>query len=194
MLCYLPPFAEKLNFNDNFLLVRDRLKKVKPLLQAYGLKLGLEFIGPTETRLHSKYDFIHTIDGVRCLIASADLYGLAGFKLDVHHWENSGAGLLGLKHLDIDYVLYVELNDGKIGYDRFTIPEFARELPLATHVTHVIEFLSELAKKDYAGPVTVEPWNEAIQQMGLEEAIKIVKASLDTVLHQAGIVKKLSAL
>ena len=42
---------------------------------------------PTETRIHSKYDFIHTIDGVRCLISAADLYQNAGFKLDIHHWR-----------------------------------------------------------------------------------------------------------
>lgn len=182
VLCYVPPFSEQLNFNDYFILFSNRLKKIKSILGDHELKLGLEFIGPTETRLHSHYDFIHTIDGVRSLIASADLYGLAGIKLDIHHWANSGAGLLDLKHLDREYILYVELNDGLKGYDIFHMPEFTRELPSTTGTSDLNGFLSELKEKNYEGPICIEPWNEEIKNMSLEKAIKTVKDSLDTVL------------
>lgn len=182
ILCYLPPFAEHLNFYANFNQMSERLNKIKPVLEENGLKFALEFIGPTETRLHTKYDFIHTIDGVRCLIASSGLDGLAGFKLDVHHWAYSGAGLLDLKHLEVDSILYVELNDGLEGYDLFNMPEFTRELPMKTHVTNVSNFLGELIRKNYTGPICVEPWNEEIKKMPLEDAIQLVKNSLDTCL------------
>lgn len=182
ILCYLPPFSEHLNFNANFNLMSERLRRIKPILEENGLKFALEFIGPTETRVHTKYDFIHTIDGVRCLIASSGLDGFAGFKLDVHHWANSGAGLLDLKHLEVDSILYVELNDGLEGYDLFSMPEFTRELPMKTHVTAVSSFLCELIRKNYIGPICVEPWNEEIKKMPLEDAIQIVKKSLDVCL------------
>lgn len=182
ILCYLPPFAEHLNFNANFTLMSERLKRIKPILEENELKFALEFIGPTETRVHTKYDFIHTIDGVRCLIASSGLDGLAGFKLDVHHWANSGAGVLDLKHLELDSILYVELNDGLEGYDIFSMPEFTRELPMKTHVTDISSFLGELSRKNYKGPICVEPWNEELKKMPLEDAIRIVKKSLDCCL------------
>ena len=178
-LCYLPPFANDLNFNDLFIQTSNRLRQLKPILEKYDLKIGFEFIGPTETRCNTKYDFIHTIDGTRALIASAGLYKYGGFKLDVHHWQNSGASLLDIHHLDLEYIFYVELNDGLPGYDMFTIPEFERELPLTTGVTKVEEFLKSLHQKGYQGPVAVEPWNQAIQNMPLEDAIKTVKESLD---------------
>jgi len=181
-LCYLPPFSNDRNFNDLFIQTSDRLGKLKPILQKYDIKIGLEFIGPTETRRSTKYDFIHTIDGTRALIASAGLYGYGGLKLDVHHWQNSGAGILDIHHLDLEYILYVELNDGLPGYDMFNIPEFERELPLTTGVTKIKDFLQALYQKGYRGPVAVEPWNQKIKNMPLEEAVKTVKQSLDRCL------------
>ncbi|MDJ0555882.1 MAG: hypothetical protein QNJ68_15850 [Microcoleaceae cyanobacterium MO_207.B10] len=100
-LCYLPPFSNNLNFNDLFIQTSNRLRQLYPILKEYNLKIGFEFIGPTETRRDTKYDFIHTIDGTRALIASADLYGYGGLKLDIHHWQNSGASALDIDHIDL---------------------------------------------------------------------------------------------
>ena len=156
-----------------------RLNLLKDILIDNNIKIAFEFIGPTETRIHSKYDFIHTIDGVRCLISASDLYQYAGFKLDIHHWQHSGASLLDLQHLDLNYILYLELNDGLIGYNQFTIPEFKRTLPLETGVNNVHGFLMTLYQKGFRGPVAVEPWNEELASITLEEAIKKSKQSLD---------------
>ncbi len=178
-LCYIPPFSNELNFNDRFIQTSNRLREIKPILEKYDIKIGFEFIGPTETRRSTKYDFIHTIDGARALIASAGLYGYGGFKFDVHHWQNSGAGLLDIHHLDLAYILYVELNDGLPGYDIFTIPEFERELPFTTGVSKIEDFLEALYKKGYRGPVAIEPWNQKLKNMPLEKAIKLVRDYLD---------------
>ena len=179
-LCYLPPFSESLNFDALFRRTVARLKRLKPILENHAIQVGFEFIGPTETRVSTRYDFIHTIDGVRALIAAAELYGHAGIKLDIHHWHNSGAGLLDLKHLDLEYILYVELNDGLAGFDRFTMPEFTRELPLTTGITPVLPFLKTLKAKGYQGPIAVEPWNQAIKDLPLTAAIDNIKSSLES--------------
>lgn len=178
-LCYLLPFSNDLNFNDRFIQTSNRLREIKPILEQYNIKIGFEFIGPTETRRSTKYDFIHTIDGTRALIASAGLYGYGGFKFDVHHWQNSGASVLDIQHMDSEYILYVELNDGLPGYDIFSIPEFERELPFTTGVTKIEDFLKGLYQKNYRGPIAVEPWNKKIKNMPLETAIQLVRDSLD---------------
>nr|VFK59778.1 MAG: Sugar phosphate isomerase/epimerase [Candidatus Kentron sp. TUN] len=146
-LCYIPPYSDELNFNNLFIRTSKRLNRLKPTLDKYHIKIGFEFIGPTETRRKTKYDFIHTIDGIRALIAASDLYGYGGFKFDVHHWQNSGAGILDIHHLDLEYLLYIEINDGLKGYDIFTMPEFERELPFETGVTDIKGFLRTLHKK-----------------------------------------------
>jgi sugar phosphate isomerase/epimerase len=181
-LCYLPPFSHDLNFNDRFVRTVGRLRRLAPILRRYDIRVGFEFIGPTETRRDTRYDFIHTMDGTRALIASAGLYGHAGYKLDVHHWQHSGAGLLDLHHCDLEYLLYVELNDGLPGYDSQTMPEFARELPLTNGVNDVVGFLRALSRKAYRGPVVVEPWNQRIKDLPVEDAIAAVKGALDRCL------------
>ncbi|WP_186644153.1 TIM barrel protein [Fluviispira vulneris] len=178
-LNYLPPFSNNLNFDSLFKLYVKRLNLVKNILINNDIKIAFEFIGPTETRVHTKYDFIHTIDGVRCLISAADLYQNAGFKLDVHHWQHSGASLLDLQHLDLENIIYLELNDGLTGYNQFTIPEFKRTLPLKTGVNDVKGFLMTLYNKGYRGPVAIEPWNDELASMSMEEAIKQSKKSLN---------------
>lgn len=176
---YLPPYSYVSGFDRHFKLFARRLSLLKPILQSCGLRLALEFIGPTETRKHATYDFVHTIDGVRCLIAAADLYGQAGFKLDIHHWQYSGAGLLDLRHIDPEYFVYVELNDALAGHDMFSMPEFQRALPLETGVTDIAGFMRVLHEKKYDGPVAVEPWSDFIKSLPLHEAIKAVKVALD---------------
>lgn len=182
---YLPPYSD-IGFNDNFTILSRRLSMLRPVLEDYGLRIAFEFIGPSETRANAAHDFIHTIDGVRCLIAAADLYGLAGFKLDIHHWQFSGATLLDLRHLDPQYLLYVELNDALPGYDMLSMPEFTRELPLDTGVTNVAGFMQVLGEKRYDGPVAVEPWNAVIREMTEDQAIRAVKGALDKCFALAG--------
>lgn len=177
-LCYLPPFSNDLNFNDRFAMAADRLKAIKPLLEKFQIRIGFEFIGPVETRQDSKYDFIHTIDGTRALIAASGLYGIGGFKLDVHHWQYSGASLLDLKHLDLATIFYVEVNDGLAGHDLFTMPEFRRELPFTTNRTDVSGFLNLLWTKGYRGPLATEPWNERISNLPLEQAVSEIRDSM----------------
>ncbi|WGL58622.1 TIM barrel protein [Pigmentibacter sp. JX0631] len=178
-LKYIPPFSEKLNFDKNFRLYMQRLNTLKNILVDHNIKIAFEFIGPAETRINSKFDFIHTIDGVRSLISASDIYDYAGFKLDIHHWQHSGAALLDLQHLDIQSILYLELNDGLIGYSSFNMPEFKRKLPLQTGVNDVKGFLTILKQKGYLGPVAVEPWDIEISELPLEEAIFLAKKSLD---------------
>jgi sugar phosphate isomerase/epimerase len=183
VIAYLLPFSNEMRFDDYFRCFSKRMAALGPILDTHGLELALEFIGPVGTRVSTRYDFVHTIDGVRCLIAASDLYGRAGFKLDVHHWQNSGAGLLDLHHLDLEYILYVELNDGLEGHDMFMMPEFRRELPLRTGMTNVAGFMRALKRKGYQGPVAVEPWNQRIKDMPLEDAVRTVKSALDECLR-----------
>jgi len=178
-LKYIPPFSSNLNFNEHFKLYSRRVGSLKAILVDYNVKIAFEFIGPRETRLKSKYDFIHTIDGLRSLIASSDTYKYVGFKLDVHHWQHSGASVLDINHLDQEYILYIELNDGLKGFNSFSIPEFRRTLPLETGVNDIKGFLSSIYKKGYRGPVAIEPWNSFIASLPIEEAIKLTKLSLD---------------
>ena len=185
---YVQPSSEKLSYHAHFALLCRRLNRIKPLLEKYGVRLGLEFIGPTTMRLSRKYDFIHTLDGLRALIAAADAQKWVGFKLDAMHWYTSGAGLLDIEKLLPDEVVYVEINDGLKGnYDRFSLPEFERELPGTTGTIDLTGLLARLDAVGFKGPIVVEPWNEPLRQMRPWDAIAKAKVSLDRCLKKAGI-------
>ena len=185
---YVQPSSDTLGYYDHFALLCGRLKRIKPLLETYGVRLGLEFIGPTTMRLSRKFDFIHTLDGLRALIAAADAEKCVGFKLDAMHWYTSGAGLLDIEKLSPGEVVYVEINDGLKGdYDRFTLPEFERELPGATGTIDVAGMLRTLNALGFDGPVVVEPWNAQLREMNPSDAVEKVKQTLDLSLKNAGI-------
>lgn len=185
---YVQPSSDTVGYYDHFALLCERLKRIKPLLETYGVRLGLEFIGPTTMRMSRKFDFIHTLDGLRGLIAAADAEDCVGFKLDAMHWYTSGAGLLDLEKLSPGEVVYVEINDGLKGdYDRFTLPEFERELPGATGTIDVAGMLRTLDALGFDGPVVVEPWNAQLRAMNPSDAVGKVKQTLDLSLKNAGI-------
>ena len=185
---YVRPSSDTLAYHNHFDLLCRRLKRIRPLLEAHAVRLGLEFIGPTTMRLQRRYDFIHTLDGIRALIAAAHAQDCVGLKLDAFHWYTSGAGLLDLEKLSADEVVYVEVNDALKGdYDRFTSPEFERELPGTTGIIDLTGMLKTLDALGFDGPVVVEPWNGQLRAMPPADAIANVKTALDRCLEKAGI-------
>jgi sugar phosphate isomerase/epimerase len=185
---YVQPSSETLDYYDHFALLSGRLKRLKPLLETYDVRLGLEFIGPTTMRIRRKFDFIHTMDGIRSLIAAASAQNCVGFKLDSIHWYTSGAGLLNIEKLSPEEVVYVELSDGLKGdYDRFTLPEFQRELPGVTGTIDITGMLRKLDAIGFHGPVVVEPWDEQLRKRNPGYAVEKVKLALDLSLKKAGI-------
>ena len=185
---YVQPSSDTLSYYDHFALLLGRLKRIKPLLETYDVRLGLEFIGPTTMRVHRKFDFIHSMDGIRGLIAAANAQNRVGLKLDALHWYTSGAGLLDIEKLAPHEVVYVEINDGLKGnYDRFTLPEFQRELPGAVGTIDVAGMLGKLDAIGFDGPVVVEPWNQQLREMPPADAIAKAKLALDLSLKMAGI-------
>ena len=185
---YVQPSSDTFRYYDHFALLRGRLKRVSELLEKYNVRLGLEFIGPTTMRQSRKFDFIHTLDGLRALIAAAEAQKFVGFKLDAMHWYTSGAGILDIEKLSPEEIVYVEINDGLKGdYDRFTLPEFDRELPGATGTIDVAGMLRTIDALGFDGPVVVEPWNAQLRSMDPADAIGKVKKALDRCLKAAGI-------
>ena len=84
----------------------------------------------------------------------------------------------------------VEVNDGLDGdYDRFTLPEFQRELPGATGTIDLTGMLRTLDTLGFDGPIVVEPWNEQLRKMSPSDAIEKTKIALDRCLEKADIVR-----
>ena len=132
---HLLPWSQatpSLPFHEHFRRTAARLARVVPILERHGLTVALEPIGAFGLRRVREHAFVHTIEGVRALIAAASAERCVGIKFDTFHWHVCG-GLLGeLAKLDASEIVYVELNDLTPARGRWTdleVPELHRELP-----------------------------------------------------------------
>jgi sugar phosphate isomerase/epimerase len=155
-----------------------RLRPVAEILKAYGIWLGLEFVGPSTLRAGHKYDFVHSMDGMRAVGAAIGT-GNVGLLLDCFHWYTAHGTLGDIEALPPQEVVYVHVNDAKAGRSADEQIDNEREMVGATGVIDIGSFFSALRNIGYDGPVTVEPFNQAVRNMTPEQAIAATSAALD---------------
>lgn len=182
---WVPPTSEGLTFRQGFKRFVDRIKPAAEIMGAYGIGVGLEFIGPRTLRAGKKYGFLYTMDGMRA--ACAAIGPNAGLLLDCWHWHTCQSTVTDLEQLEAGDVIYVHLNDAPSGIATNDLVDNKRELPAATGVIDIKGFLSALKKVGYQGPLTVEPFNEPLRKMSLKDAVKATSESLAKAYKQAGV-------
>ena len=181
---WIPPGSDSLDFRQHWSLAVDRLGRIAALLAVHGLRLGLEFVGPLTFRMRLKYDFVHTLDGARALAAAAGAN--VGLLVDSFHWYTAHGALRDLFTLSADEVVYVHVNDAVAGRTPNEQIDGEREMVGATGVIDIQGFLGALRRIGYDGPVTVEPFNQAVRAMSVEDAVRFTSESLDCVLGALG--------
>ncbi|HEY3289806.1 MAG TPA: sugar phosphate isomerase/epimerase family protein [Anaerolineae bacterium] len=178
---WVMPRSDTLNFNRHFDLVVHRLKPVAEILKAYGIWLGLEFVGPRTLRAGHPFDFVHTMDGIRALGAAIGT-GNVGMLLDCFHWYTAHGTVTEIEALPAEEVVYVHVNDGKSGRTADDQIDNEREMVGATGLIDIAGFYGALRKIGYQGPVTVEPFSATVRAMTPEQAIAATSAALDKTL------------
>jgi len=179
-MTWVMPCDELLSFHQHFELFVRRMRPIAQILDGFGIRLGLEFIGPLTLRAPKKHFFVHSMDGMRAMCAAIGI-GNCGFLLDSFHWYTSGGMVADIEHLDSTEVVYVHVNDGVTGRSRAEQIDGQRELP-GNGVIDLKGFFSALRKIGYDGPVAVEPFNKALKEMSREEAVKATAAALTKVM------------
>lgn len=178
---WLLPFSDTLDYKSNFAQHRERLSLAAKILEEYGVRLGLEFVGPPKVRKGKTFEFIHDLDGTLELIAAIGSSNL-GHLLDVFHWDLAGQTFDDFRKIpDGGQVIFAHINDARPGLAREEQEDQKRELPGATGVLRIDEFMKGLQSLKYRGPVAVEPFYAPLKAMPLEEAVKAAKAATDKV-------------
>lgn len=178
---WVMPCSDALPFHGHFALVARRLRPVADILKAYGIRLGLEFVGPRTLRAGRKYDFIHTLDGMRALGAAIGA-GNVGLLLDCFHWHTSHGGVGDIEALPPEDVVYVHVNDARAGRSPDEQIDNEREMVGATGVIDIAGFLGALRRIGYDGPITVEPFSASVRAMPVEQAVAETSRALDAAL------------
>ena len=158
------PAHRELHYLANFRRTARRLRACAKILADHGLRLGLEYIGPKTLWASSRHSFVHTMAETKELIAEIGVDNV-GFVLDSWHWytaHETAADLRTLKNRD---VVACDLNDAPAGVPVDEQIDNRRELPAATGVINLKDFLEVLVEIGYDGPVRAEPFNRILDEM-----------------------------
>ena len=175
---WLRPSSETLTYLQNFRRTAGRLRRVAEILGEHGLRLGLEYVGTKRNWTASRHSFVHTMAGTKELIAEIDLPNV-GLVLDSWHWWTSYETGDDIRTLSSRDVVSADLNDAPLGIDRDDQFDNQRELPLATGVIEIREFLEALVAIGYDGPVRAEPFSKKLSDMEDNEASRLSVRAMD---------------
>jgi sugar phosphate isomerase/epimerase len=183
---YVLSFSNDLTYLQNFREHACRLRACAQVLRDYGQRLGVEYVGPRTSWRSGRNPFIHTLSEVKELMVAIGTENL-GVQLDTYHWynaEETEEDLLALRNQD---VVTVDLNDAPAGLPLDKLMDLARELPAATGVIPVKNFLDALLEIGYNGPIAAEPFNAALRAMPIAQACATTAAAMKKAFSLAGI-------
>lgn len=183
---WLRPASDELTYLANFRLHVDRLRPAAQILGEYGIRLGLEYVGPKTSRDGKRYEFIHNLPQLLELCGAIGT-GNVGLLLDSWHWYTAHETVEDLLRLDNSLVVQVHVNDAPAGVPVDQQKDNVRDLPGATGVIDIAGFLRCLATMGYDGPITPEPFVPALRQMPPAEAAGTVGAAMARIWHAAGL-------
>lgn len=139
-----------------------RLGPIVRILADYGIRIGLEVIGPATSRTGRGLPLFDRLGGpeVGALIERLQTpEGTVGLLVDAFHLHAAGEEIEVAWGRGIDQVVWVHLADLPAGAtpDRSVIQDRDRGLPGEHGAVACRELLGELANRGYSGPVCIEP-------------------------------------
>lgn len=174
---WLNPASDELTYLENFRLHVRRLREIASILANHGCRFGLEYVGPKTSWSARRFPFVHTLREARELIAEIGRPNV-GLVLDSWHWYTAGETVEDLKGLRAEDVVAVDLNDAPAGRARDEQKDLERELPLATGVIALADFLNTLNALGCDAPVRCEPFNAALRALPAEQALAAAAAAM----------------
>jgi len=177
-LTWLTPSDNTLTYAENLKLHANRIGEVAKVLGDNGISIGLEYVGPKTSWSRGKYPFIHTMAGMRELIAQMDKHNV-GLLLDIWHWYNAGDTVADILHLQNEDIVAVHMSDAPAGIPKDQQVDNRRALPCSTGIIDTKGFLNALNRIGYDGPAAAEPMSQELRQLPAEQALAQVAAAMN---------------
>ena len=155
-----------------------RLRECARALDAYGIRFGIEWVGPKTLRT-LKHDFIHTLPGVLEMIDAIDMPNV-GVLFDSFHWFTSGATREDILKLRPEQIVLVHINDAPPAPADEQIDD-QRLLP-GEGIIDLNGMLSALEEVGYDSYLSIETFSDSLPLLGSREAARRAKHALDRVL------------
>jgi sugar phosphate isomerase/epimerase len=165
-------------------LATRRLRTCAQILGAYGIRLGLEFVGPHHLRTRWQNPFIWTIDETLDWIDAIGERNV-GLLFDSYHWYTNGGTVADIAKLRADQIVHVHINDAP------DVPveealDNGRVYP-GEGVIDLAGFLQGLQGIGYTGAVAQEILTAEPPTDSPESLVQRSKAGFDKVYAAAGL-------
>jgi sugar phosphate isomerase/epimerase len=181
---WVMPCSNALTYLQNFRQHACRLRECGKILSDHGQRFGLEYVATRTLWRSERNPFIHTLSEMRELEVAIGTDNM-GIQLDSWHWYNAEESAADIEVLRGRDVITVDLNDApRLPLDQ--LHDDHRELPAATGVIPVKEFLGALAAIGYDGPIQAEPFNAHLRAMPLDQAVQATAAAMRKAFIEAG--------
>ncbi|MBB6729487.1 TIM barrel protein [Cohnella zeiphila] len=165
-------------------LATRRLRTCAQVLGAYGIRLGLEFVGPHHLRTRWANPFIWTMEETLDWIGAIGESNV-GLLLDSYHWYTNGLNVSDIEALRPEQIVHVHLNDA---------PDVPVEEALdngrlypGEGVIDLAGFLKALRTIGYDGPVCQEILSQEPPRGTPEELARHSGHCFDKVFAAAGL-------
>jgi len=175
---WIMPTHESLTYLENFKQHSSRLKETAKILADYGLKLGLEYVGPKTLMSLKKHPFISSMKETRELISATQSNNI-GIQLDSFHWYCAEETTNDILSLNPDEIITCDLNDAVKGRSIEEQIDYERELPGISGVIDLKSFLNVLVEIGYSGAIRAEPFSAKLNNMNNESALALTKKQMD---------------
>ena len=165
-------------------LATRRLRTCAQILGAYGIRLGLEFVGPHHLRTVWKHPFIWTMQETLDWIDAIGEPNV-GLLLDSYHWYTNGLTTADLEKLKAHQIVHVHLNDAP-DVPIQSVLDNDRLYP-GEGVIDLAGFLRALKKTGYSGAVAQEVLTPSMPTDTPEQLVRRSQVGFDRVFAAAGI-------
>lgn len=179
-IIWIIPGSDTLPYEENYALHVRRLSQVARVYGEYGIRLGLEFIGPYTARKNSKYPFLYTAE--KMLELARNCGENVGLLFDSWHWFTGADNRDVFAHIgDPGAIVNVHINDAPEG-PLEELVDSTRGLPGETGRIDIQFVLNGLRQLGYDGPVVAEPFSPLLSALSDdEEKTALVKKHMDLV-------------
>lgn len=165
---------------------RARFREIATVLGDYGIRFGLEWVGPRTLRHGPRAmganEFVYNMTATLELIADIDApHDNVGLLADSFHWFTTGATGEDIAALRPAQVVHVHINDAP-DKPRDEQMDGERLLP-GEGVIDLKTFLGVLKRIGYDGPVAVETFSKELPALGFDEAARRTALSVQSVLQ-----------
>lgn len=165
-------------------LATRRLRICAQILGAYGVRLGLEFVGPHHLRTAWKNPFIWTLQETLDWIDAIGEPNV-GLLFDAYHWYTNELTTADIKALRAEQIIHVHINDARDVPVQDALDN-GRVYP-GEGVIDLAGFLRALDAIGYKGAVTQEILSAVAPIESPESLVQRSKAGFDKVYAAAGL-------